>query len=100
MNNESKVYIVLITIGYTLRERCPYSELFWSAFSRIRTEYGDILHISPHSVRMRENADQNNFEHGHFSRSDNITESHIRKIIIEQKESNFLFRTIALCLLP
>ena len=26
------------------------------AFSRIRTEFGDILHISPHSVRMRENA--------------------------------------------
>ena len=26
------------------------------AFSRIWTEYGEILHISPHSVRMRENA--------------------------------------------
>ena len=24
----------------TLREKCPFSELFWSAFSRIRTEYG------------------------------------------------------------
>ena len=22
-----------------LRKKCPYSELFWSAFSRIRTEY-------------------------------------------------------------
>ena len=22
--------------------QCPYSELFWSAFSRIRTEYGEI----------------------------------------------------------
>ena len=31
---------------------------FWSAFSRIRTEYGDILRISPYSVRMRENTDQ------------------------------------------
>ena len=31
---------------------------FWSVFSRIRTEYGDILHISPYSVRMRENTDQ------------------------------------------
>ena len=26
------------------------------AFSRIRTEYGEILRISPYSVRMRENA--------------------------------------------
>ena len=28
------------------------------AFSRIRTEYGEILRISPYSVRMRENTDQ------------------------------------------
>ena len=27
------------------------------AFSRIRTEYGEILRISPYSVRMRENKD-------------------------------------------
>ena len=26
----------------TLRKKYPYSELFWSAFSRIRTEYGEI----------------------------------------------------------
>ena len=25
-----------------LRKKCPYSELFWSAFSRIVTEYGEI----------------------------------------------------------
>ena len=31
---------------------------FWSVFSRIRTEYGEILRISPYSVRMRENTDQ------------------------------------------
>ena len=23
---------------------CPYSELFWSVFSSIPTEYGDTLH--------------------------------------------------------
>ena len=27
----------------TLREKCPYSEFFWSVFSCIRTEYGKIL---------------------------------------------------------
>ena len=26
---------------YTLRKKCPYLELFWSAFSHIRTEYGE-----------------------------------------------------------
>ena len=26
-----------------LREKCPYSQFFWSAFSCIRTEYVEIL---------------------------------------------------------
>ena len=51
-----------------LREKCLHSELFLSTFSRIRTEYGEILRISPYSVRMRENEDQNNSEYGHFLR--------------------------------
>ena len=54
----------------TLREKCPYSELFWSVFSCIRTEYGDILRLSPYSVRMRENTDQNNSEYDHLLRSE------------------------------
>ena len=52
-----------------LFEKCPCSELFWSAFSRIWTEYEEILCISPYSVQMRENADQNNSEYAHFLRS-------------------------------
>ena len=51
---------------YTLPKKCPYLELFKSAFSRIRTEYGEILQISPHSVVMQENTDQNNSEYEHF----------------------------------
>ena len=39
-------------------------------FSRIRTEYVEIRSISPYSVRMRENADQNNSEYSHFLRSE------------------------------
>ena len=27
-------------VGYTLCEKCLYLELFWSMFSRARTEYG------------------------------------------------------------
>ena len=45
----------------------PYSELFWSAFSRMRTEYREIRRsISLYSVRMWQNVDQNNSEYGHF----------------------------------
>ena len=55
---------------HSLRKKCPYSEWFWSVFFRIRTEYGEILRISPCSVQMRENTDHNNSEYGHFLRSD------------------------------
>ena len=47
-----------------------YSELFWSSFSCIPAEYGEIRSISPYSVRMRENADQNKSEFGYLSRSE------------------------------
>ena len=56
-------------IKHALCEKCSYSELFWSEFSRIQTEYGETRSISPNSVQMREIADQNNSEYGHFSRS-------------------------------
>ena len=45
---------------WTLRKKCPYSELFWFVFSRIRAEYGEILRNSRYSVQMRENRVQNN----------------------------------------
>ena len=53
----------------SLRKKCPYSELLWSAFFHIRTEYGEIQSISPYSVQMRKKTDQNNSEYEHFSRS-------------------------------
>ena len=61
-----------INVWAALREKFPYSELFWSVFSRIRTEYGEILRISPYSVQMRENTDQNNSEYEHFLRNEGL----------------------------
>ena len=52
-----------------LRKKCPYSEFFWSVFSRIRTEYGDLLCKCPYSVQMWENTDQKNSKYGYFLRS-------------------------------
>ena len=57
----------------TLRKRCPYSKLFWSAFSLFWSEYWKIQSISPCLIQTRENADQNNFEYGHFLRSEKKT---------------------------
>ena len=63
----------------------PYSEFFWSVFSRIRTECGEIRSISSYSVRMRENTDQKNseyrrifFERGQYLAKINILYSRIR----------------------
>ena len=53
----------------TLRKKCSNLEFFWSAFSCIWTEYGEILCISPYSVQMRENTVQRNSENEHFSRT-------------------------------
>ena len=65
-----------------LRKKCPYSELFWSVFSRIQTEYREILRTFPYSVQMRENVDQNNSEYGHFLRSaESNTEARIFTIL-------------------
>ena len=40
---------------------------FWSVFSRIRTEYGDLIRKLPYSVRMY--SVRKNSAFGHFSRS-------------------------------
>ena len=37
----------------TLLKKCQCSEFFWSVLSRIRSKYGEILCISPYSVRLR-----------------------------------------------
>ena len=46
-----------------MRKKCPYSELFWSAF---------FLHFPASSPKMEKcgkNADENNSEYEHFLRS-------------------------------
>ena len=50
----------------TLREKCPNMEFFWSVFSRIWSEYGDLLLKSAYSVQVRENKDQKNAVFGQF----------------------------------
>ena len=54
------------SVHLSLPEKCPCLELCWSVFSSIRTEYEEVLHISPYSVRMWEKTDQNNFKDGHI----------------------------------
>ena len=53
-----------------MREKCLYSEFFCSVFSRIQTEYRDLLSKLPYSAQMRENTNQKNSEYGHLLCSD------------------------------
>ena len=69
MENFSAVLRVRISMS-TLPKYFQYLEYFWSAFSHIWTEYGDLLCKSPYSVQMEENAGQKNSEYGQFPRSD------------------------------
>ena len=57
----------------TLREKCPNTEFFWSAFSRIRTGYGEILLSFMYSVRMWKIQTRKSSVFGHFSHSDRQT---------------------------
>ena len=68
----SQKYVEVLNVPTFHYVKCPYSELFSSAFSRICTKYGEILRVSPYSVRMRQNADQNNSEYGNVLRSLNV----------------------------
>ena len=83
-------------IGYswiiTLRKKCPYSELFWSAFFRILIEYGEIRN-------MWENVDQNNSEYGHLLRSVNKHNYFRRSQICQYRTQNILEFTDSSCTL-
>ena len=46
-------FLRIVFTHYTKSRKCPYSELFWSVFSRLWNEYGEIRSTSPYSVRMR-----------------------------------------------
>ena len=66
------------TQRHPVRKKCLYSELFWSAFSRIWTEN------AKNAEKMRENEDQNNSEYGHFLRSVHKSNLYIFSIFIKR----------------
>ena len=57
MKNKSLEIIDLLSALYhkkeKLRENCSYSEFFWSVFSHIWTEYGDIRSIKSECGKMQ-----------------------------------------------
>ena len=70
ITSDTMVCFLALLERYVLRKKCPYSELLWSV--SVVSKHGDILCVSPYSVRMRGNTHQNNSDYGHFSRSDGI----------------------------
>ena len=54
---------------YYCAKKCPHLELFLPVCSCIRTERGEIVHISPYSIRIGKNIEQHNSKCEHFSHS-------------------------------
>ena len=75
----------------TLREESPYSEFFRSVFSRIRTEYGEILNISLYLIWIWENAEQKNSKYGNFSRIAEFSHSWCQDIVPWHSIKEFQF---------
>ena len=67
----------------SVRIRC----FFWSIHSRIRTAYGDLLCKFLCLVQIRENRDQKDSEHGHFSCSE----------LVHYPKWSFLLRISRIC---
>ena len=64
----------------TLREKCPYSAFFLSAFSSIWTEYG-------------KSTDEKNSEYGHFSPNVKVSLTYFKVLFNSSFSSNFLLAT-------
>ena len=62
---------------------------FWSVFSCIRTEYGDLMRKSPYSVRIQEIQTRKNSVFGHFSRSGCLTECFLCQIFQQNNGRSF-----------
>ena len=77
----------------------PYSEFFWSVFSRILTEFGEILHISSYSVQIQENTDQKNSKYGHFLRRVIYILTHRRTLGLLKTLKKEVFKTGAAILM-
>ena len=77
----------------SLREKCPNTiqSFFWSVFSYIRTEYGDLRSKSPYSIWMQENTDKKNSVFGHFSRSTSL-KKWIAENIQNKADSQFWYK--------
>ena len=59
--------IAFVCVNLWLRKKCPYSELFWSAFSRIGLNTESVFSLN--ARKCGKNADQNNSEYGHLLRN-------------------------------
>ena len=59
-NTSGWLFLILCKVAFHYVKSVQIRRYFWSVFSCIRTEYGEILLLctSPYSVRIQENMDQ------------------------------------------
>ena len=81
-------------------EICPNTEFFWSVFSRIWTEYGDLLRKSPYSVQIWKIRTRKKPVFGQFSHTDvfkNSVNDKILYYIIIANLTDILLNIFRLC---
>ena len=66
---------------YVLHEKCPYSEFFWTVFSRSRTEYGVSLRIQSYCGKIQP---KKNSQYEHVLRTDDF--AHFLSEAVSQKQ--------------
>ena len=80
----------------TLRKKCPYSELFWSVFSCIRTQYGKILLQSVPSFLSKNERNNNNHKNNKTNQMENFWFLSFWKYFVEFRTNDRDFCTSVL----
>ena len=85
------VLIQSIILKYHWMKSIQIRSIFWSTFSRIRSEYEELLRISPYSVQMRENTDQKTLRiWTHFTKCTSHVQARSRERPFDKTESIYL----------
>ena len=64
-NSPSNMFQRVLKTPLTLNENCSYFEFFWSVFSCIQIEYGELLCKSQNAFHIRGNTHHKNSKYGY-----------------------------------
>ena len=92
-NNVNLPYDLYKDVKFYCHNHCVKSVRIWSYSGLYFPAFGlnTVVRISPYSVQMRENTDQNNSEYGHFLRSEYKSCSLCTKILSHSDQKSLIY---------